>query len=281
MNIKNVFRENSILYEHDVEDIDVRLKKYQNQIGLSLLPNNGRKKIKAYSASPWHGRSHTLLNSDNNEWIVIKGSGCPYLESPYFKTPEIKNHIWGMIDGVTAENEFIKMTKMQNINIPTSKPIALKKIKKIKIEQFSPHLIYYSVKSPFRLIDLDFMNKKQKQYIKKLISDNFPSKYKKTHLIVLDKISEIVSTLYSKKIVHNALTTHNITCALEIVDFEASFEINKSDEDFVEKLSLIPREIIQLHEIAFAVSWWFQESYKVDEIQKILDRNGLLKYLNS
>lgn len=125
------------------------------------------------------------------------------------------------------------------------------------------------------------MNTQQKECIKKLITDNFPSKYKETHLIVLEKISEIVSNLYSKKIVHNALTTHNITCALEIVDFEVSFEINKSDEDLDNKLSLIPREIIQLHEIAFSVSWWFKETYKVNEVQKILDRNGLLKYINS
>jgi len=68
----------------------------------------------------------------------------------------------------------------------------------------------------------------------------------------------------------------------EIKDFRKNyFEINKSDEDLDNKLSLIPREIIQLHEIAFSVSCWFNETYKVNEVQKILDRNGLLKYINS
>ena len=183
-----------------------------------------------------------------------------------------------MIDGATACSEFMKMTRIQNMNIDSSKPLALKKLLNIHIDEFSPHLIYYSLRCPFRLIDLDFMNTKQKKYVKNLISNSSTGIHKEMHLLVLDKISKTVRELYSNNIVHNALTTHNITCALEIIDFETSFEINKTDKDLENKLSLIPREIVQLQEIAFAVSWWFQESYRIDKVEKILDQNGLLHY---
>ena len=44
-----------------------------------------------------HGRSVCVFRNDN-KWIIIKGSGCPYLSIPYDKTPENKNRYWGMIN---------------------------------------------------------------------------------------------------------------------------------------------------------------------------------------
>jgi len=260
------------LYEFDSEDLIVLDKTFENNIGHSISPNNKESELVGFTPTPWHGRSHVIINSEHEKYIVIKGTGCPYLPQPYTLSG-YENHVWGLLDRNAAQQEFSLMQKVSNIGVPTSNPVALKKI---RIDQFSPYLIYYYVKCPYRLIDLDFMASVEKRKIGENIINQYSGKHKLVHLVVLDQLSDYLKIFYSNGFIHNALSAHNVTCELEIVDFESCIDLKTSSITNEERSKLISREIVYLHEISFAVSWWFKEKFDQFEVKKIM----LEKHLN-
>lgn len=249
--------------------------------GHTLYNGFSKEYDKAFVPSPWHGRSQAFISKENNTYLVVKGIGCPYLSSPYFNSNEMDGHIWGFLDEKTAKYEFENMQIANRLlNGRVSAPVALKKI--IDIDGLHPCLIYYNVRNPYRLIDLDFFNSTQKKEIRKNIlslSSNPSEKY--VHIVVVERLCEIIKILYDNNLVHNALSVHNVTCSLELVDFESSFIIDFDDEDFELKASIIPREMIQLREIAYSVSWWFQEKYNIKKIDKLINNSGIAEIIES
>lgn len=261
-----VFNFSTKLYEFDSEDLIVLDSTFKNNIGHSISLNNRESGFVGYTPTPWHGRSHVIINSGLKKYLVIKGTGCPYLAQPYIHSG-YDNHVWGLLEKNAARQEFSFMQKVSNIGIPTSNPIALKKI---SIGQFSPYLIYYSIRCPYRLIDLDFMAVHEKRKIGKNILNQYSGKHKLVHLAVMDQLSDYLKIFYSNGYIHNALSVHNITCELEIVDYESCVDWKSSSISNEEKSRLISREIVYLQEISFAVSWWFKEKFDQFGVQNIL-----------
>ncbi|MDG1056913.1 MAG: hypothetical protein P8O83_04235 [Flavobacteriaceae bacterium] len=265
----------SKLFRHEADDIHNDLN-YFAGYGHSLVEQDSYGFDKSFIPSPWHGRSQAFIQSKNNKFLVVKGIGCPYLKRPYFNSGEMEGHIWGFVNERVAKSEFDKMLIAHKIlNHQTSNPIALKRIKKIEFQGQNPHLIYYEVKNPLRLIDLDFCDLKKKKAIKKeIVNISKNEKQSKIHLLITDKLCEILNKLYSNGLVHNSLSVHNISCSIELVDFESSFLLT-DNENLDLKLSVIPRELIQLREIAYSVAWWFNEIYEVTKVDELIDIHRL------
>lgn len=233
--------------------------------GYCLLENKSNSHVKAIIPSPWHGRSVSICKS-NKKWIVIKGAGCPYMKYPYTITPENKNRYWGLITKDECLREYYFMNKVNSLGVKTSTFLSINKLIGDFKTSIQPYNLIYSLETPLRLIDLDFLNPEQKKLIKNKLLNK--SKYKKLHLHFIDVISEYLLTLYSNGIIHNSLSTHNITLSLELIDFEASFERETCEEGEFNKL--IPREIVQLREIGFSIAYWFEEKYNINDVEDII-----------
>lgn len=242
--------------------------------GYSFVEDETMDKIQCEIPSPWHGRSVCILRNDN-KWIIIKGAGCPYLSIPYEKTPENKNRYWGMINKEDCYREYLMMEKVSNMGIKTSIFSSINKIIGDFGTHIQPYNLIYTLENPLRLIDLDFLNHKKKNLVKNKLTDN--SKFDEVHLTVTDFISNQIYILYTNGVVHNALSTHNITLSLELIDFESSFEKKTYGEKTFR--SLIPRELIHLREIAFSLSCWFNEKYNVTEVDRIIKSKNFYKFL--
>lgn len=268
MNMKyEIFKSNATLYEHSAENVEILDSYFDNNFGLSLLKSNNFGAISGILLSPWHGRSHCLTSKLGDLWIIIKGTGCPYMPNPYTPTQCMNGSKWGMLDRKDAEKEFEIMKQVAEFKTETSIPLALKKIIH---PSFAPYLIYYGLKNPYRLIDLDFMNQNDKKLVRENIFRDNCGRFNSTHLIATYKISKTLKRLYDNGLIHNSLSTHNITCALELLDFEASIQVLNSNYSSETLNNLVLREMIQLREIAYQIAWWFNEDFNSDLVEELV-----------
>lgn len=246
-----------------------------SESGFCLEKNQFSEKIKCIIPSPWHGRSVSIFKS-NDKWMIIKGAGCPYLDSPYKKTPENNDRYWGLISKEDCYKEYEMMIRVQNLGVKTCNFSSINQILGDFNTESNPYNLIYTLENPLRLIDLDFLGEEKKNLVKENLTKD--SNYDEVHLTVVEYLSIQLEKLYANGIIHNALSTHNITLSLELIDFETSFDKETFGVKNFEMF--IPRELIHLREIGFSLSHWFRENYNIRNVEKIIKAKKFDRFLN-
>ena len=208
-----------------------------------------------YSISPEHGRSYYVGQTDDGRYIVSKGNGLSYSQFCFLNTHEMGDGSWGLLlredairdyrNGVLAESLGIKTNKMHCV-IELDKTITIDSANGI---QLRPVLLQYDVECPFRISDTPFI---QRSAIKKeAIKWRYGDFSTPRHIIAAEVLIKNLSILHTKGFLHNAISVHNYTWALELLDFELSRSrdcpLSSGEEELIS--SAFPREAIYTYQI--------------------------------
>lgn len=243
-----------------------------------------------YSVSILHGRSF-VVNQDEQTglYTILKGCGLSYTRHPFINTKENGKNTWGILlqedglrdfnNGCLVANLGIKTNRMQCV-IKLEEEIVLNTNPPVKI---NPSLLQYEVECPLRIEDASF-------YPKDIIrreAEKWRATYKDysspLHCIAAKMLVKNLRILHHNNILHNAISPHNYTWALELVDFEMThskqfpYDKTMSEENIQ---SLYPREIMYTYQIIQNIAQVLGEKSDEKQIEEIFIQNNfdLSKY---
>ena len=233
--------------------------------------------------SPQHGRSFLVgKNSDTRRFIISKGNGLSYTSHVFARTPEQNYDVLGLLRESDALRDYHLGADIAAIGVRTNRmeavieldlPIAITRTETIK-----PVLLQYSVECPYIISDAAFMDKAtiMAEVNKwKTVSD-FDSEY--FHEIAAAFLFQELHLLHSNGILHNALTSQNITWALELLDFElASSPMHPyENEDYRRHVpDLFGREVWHIYQIILDIAGILREPVNHHILEKIIKNNSL------
>ena len=233
--------------------------------------------------SPQHGRSFLVCqDSDAERFTISKGNGLSYTSHIFARTPEQNYDVLGLLRENDALRDYNLGADIAAIGVRTNRmeavieldlPIAITKTETIK-----PVLLQYSVECPYRISDAAFMNKAQiyAEVTKWKTLSDYNSNY--FHEIAAAILFKELHTLHSNGILHNALTSQNITWALELLDFElASSPMHPyENEDYRRHIpSLFGREVWHIYQIVLDIAGILREPVNHHTLEKIIKTNSL------
>lgn len=222
-------------------------------------------KIYMWLISPQHGRSY-IVKKYNERYVISKGNGLSYTNCSIIKINEQDFEIWGLLRLKDALRDFNMGNEVANLGIRTNRMEAVieldKEIQTRKNEFLRPILLQYSVECPYRISDAAFMRPRQiMEYVgkwKNLDKWYCDANYK----IAAHTLISNLRILHNHKILHNALTSQNITWALELLDFEIASSPNYpyESEDYRRHIpDLFNREILHIYQIILDIAWILKE----------------------
>lgn len=248
---------------------------HTGSVPLPLLIGNGQSDL--VCLSPLHGRSF-LARSTNNGSVILKGCGLSYSGYRFLNTSEMGNGTMGLLLEKDAVRDFRLGNEISALGIKTNKMEYVLKLNypiyiKATDEIVFPHILQYSVITPWRIEDAPFM---EKSTIHQIISQwsNATSPY---HICAADTLFCNLRTLHDNGILHNAITTHNYTWGLELLDFELSHSPSMpyEREEDVKLISLLRhREVIHTYQIVNYIAGVLNEEVKWDDLEDILLKYG-------
>ncbi len=236
--------------------------------------------INIYCPSPIHGRSFVVGKNAQGEYIVSKGNGLSYTNNSFLDFSKIGDDVWGYLPKKNAIRDFQIGNEIKSLGINTNHMEYVLQIdSKIKIgtNYFTPYLLQYTVKCPYRISDFAFLDENQKKIIIEDISTANNNKFKNNYLYVADVLVNNLYILHKNHVMHNALHAQNYTWALELLDFEASRTDNYPYEDYryEEYVKILSRgEIIQTYEVINYVAWCLKENIDYTLIDDIFAKYG-------
>jgi hypothetical protein len=244
--------------------------------------NNG---IKKKTASPLHGRSLIAnYNKTKNIYTIIKGCGLTYYPYGFIYTEEFDDHIWGFLTKEAALRDFNCGNFIRELGVSTNFQQAIYELETIPLLRFNkpvntinPIILQYTVKCPFRLADIPYMNKNKVYDFVGNWKNNFKSKYDKLHCIAAEVMLRNIRIMHENETLHNSISIQNYTLLLELVDFETSRTpqtnySSKEDENNWQVLK--KREVIQTLEIINYLAFIFKEKIEVKKLNNIMKING-------
>ena len=92
------------------------------------------------------------------------------------------------------------------------------------------------------------------------------------HLGVAEWLGQTLSLIRKAGWFHNAVTTHNITLKLEMLDYEASHRLDDPTVSNEMLNSLLHRERIHASEVVFYVSFWLGEDFDTSRVKEVFDK---------
>lgn len=215
--------------------------------------------------SPQHGRSFVMGTKDNR-WILSKGNGLSYTQNSILKSIDQTTEIWGLLLYKDSLRDFTLGNEIASLGIKTNVMEAIIKLDfplNLNNETINPILLQYSTESPYRISDASFMTKSQiNNHVlnwKKYDKWNCDKNYKIAANILISNLR----ILHDNQILHNALTSQNITWALELLDFElaSSPSFPYHNEDYERHVpDLFNREIIFTYQIILDIAWILNEN---------------------
>lgn len=258
-----------LVSKQDILDIDIK----------PLFRNDGGEK-RMWLVSPQHGRSY-LVDKRNKKFIISKGNGLSFSNNVIAQTPELPLETWGILYEDAAIRDYrmgieiaslgIKTNNMEavigiDLNLPSG--ISLKK---------KPALLQYSVECPYRISDAPFMEKEQIMgYVEQWTELN-DFKANKYYEIASNILIRNLRLMHSNKILHNALTSQNLTWALELLDFElACSPFNPYEKEEYKRCmsQLFSRELIHTYQIILEIAGILKEKIDFNYIDKVFKDYG-------
>lgn len=228
-----------------------------------LRANKGDHRI--YLPSPQHGRSY-VVGRESERWIISKGNGLSYTQEAFLRTQDQINDIWGILLKKDATRDFILGNEISELGIKTNKMEAVIELdKEIRIsneEIIRPVLLQYSVECPYRISDAPFMSKRLIDfYVRgwdRLNKRSYGDRYKIAAQVLISNLR----ILHDNQILHNALSSQNLTWALEQVDFELTHSPKNpyNNDDYRRHVpDLFEREILHIYQIILDIAWILRE----------------------
>lgn len=223
---------------------------------------------KMFSVSIEHGRSYIVAKMKNGRFIVTKGNGLSYTKYPFLNTFELGNDSWGLLRKDDALRDYTNGIYVESLGIKTNHMQCVFHIdKEISFcnnpsEFIKPVILQYDVECPFRIADYNLCAKS--------LIDPYIAKWRETyndydnplHIIAANVIIKNLRIMHDNEFLHNAISTHNYTWALELVDFEISsskilpFE---NPQDVNHAKSLYHREILYAYNIICSIALCLNE----------------------
>lgn len=232
--------------------------------------------------SPQHGRSY-VVSHHANRWIISKGNGLSYTQKAYIQSKEQSEDVWGLLIRKDAIRDFSLGNEIADLGIRTNKMEAVIELdKSITIDgknYLKPVLLQYSVECPYRISDAAFMPKHLiEHYVKNWIRLDLwkcDAKYK----IAANLLISNLRILHDHHILHNALTSQNLTWALELLDFELaqSPQIPYDNDDYNRHVpDLFEREILHIYQIILDIAWILRERPDYEYLDHLFKCYGFL-----
>ena len=229
-----------------------------------------------FCLTPLHGRSFIVGKTENGRYIVSKGNGLSYTQSPFLHTGEFCDDTWGLLLRQDAERDFLLGQEIEALGIKTNH---MQYVIEVDLEinlpnghKLKPTLLQYDVECPYRICDAPFMDKEIiETEVKKWESINERG-YKKHHLIAANILVHNLRILHDNNILHNAIHEQNYTWALELLDFELACSPKHpyAKEDYQRHVkNLLPREIIQTYIIINYIAGVLKEEIDFSEIDSL------------
>lgn len=239
--------------------------------------NTGKEKM--WLVSPQHGRSYVVAKS-KKKWIISKGNGLSYTQDSLLKSLDQEKELWGLLLYKDALRDFNLGHEINSLGIKTNEMEAIIELDfpiHINNETIKPILLQYSVECPYRISDAPFMYKRQiSQYVKDWKTmDKWNCKHFyeiASHILISN-----LRILHDNKILHNALTSQNLTWALEFLDFElaSSPQYPYESEDYKRHVpDLFNREIIFIYQIILDIAWILRETPDYTYLDSLFKDNG-------
>lgn len=245
----------------------------------------GKRNQRIYTPSPFHGRS-IVVNESGGLYTVLKGSGLTYFPYNFLFTGELPDNAWGFLSKESALRDFEIASYIHNLGIRTNSMDAVIELIDQEIivgeTKSHPFLLQYQVSCPYRLCDAAFIPKKTlNSYVCKWASVDLRGG-NLYHVRAASVLLRNLSILHHFNILHNAISIHNYTFALELLDFELSRTpqhpySSQSDEEF--SVRLYRREFIQTLEIIHYIAFLFRERLCNHSIRELIQKYSLEKYL--
>ena len=238
---------------------------YSKNIDIYPLIRSKSSKINMWVISPQHGRSY-VVGREDNRYIITKGNGLSYTNHRLIKILEQDFEIWGLLRLNDALRDFNLGNEISSLGIKTNRMNAVIELEfNLTFDPtniIKPILLQYSVECPYRISDAAFIDRKTiHKYIKdwyKLDKWNCDSYYK----IAANVLISNLRVLHDHKILHNALTSQNLTWSLELLDFEiaSSPRYPYENEDYRRHIpDLFNREILYTYQIILDIAWILKE----------------------
>lgn len=215
--------------------------------------------------SPQHGRSYLVGINEDGRYIISKGNGLSYTDKLWLNLNEQNKDVMGLLLEEDALRDYTLGNEIAALGILTNRMEAVIELEKdiiIKNEYIRPILLQYSVECPYRISDAAFMRPRQIiEYVdkwKNLDKWNCNKNYEIAAHILISNLR----TLHDNGILHNALTSQNLTWALELLDFELAYSpsVPYSSEDYNRHVpDLFEREILHTYQIILDIAWILRE----------------------
>lgn len=262
----------------DFKPIVVNNRLYHIDIRPYFRDDSGSESM--WLVSPQHGRSY-VVGRRNNRWIISKGNGLSYTCSSIIHSPETPFESWGVLYAKEAIRDFYLRQEIASLGIKTNimeavAEIDLESPSAINIDK-KPAILQYSVECPYRISDAAFMDRELiMTYAAEWVKVNeFGAKH--YYEIAANTLIKNLRILHDHKILHNALTSQNLTWALELLDFELScspaFPYDREDYRNQAQM-LFSREIIHIYQIILDIAGILREKADFRYIDNLFKRYG-------
>ena len=207
-----------------------------------------------YSVGPEHGRSYVVAKQQDR-YTISKGNGLSYSSRPFIYTREGALDTWGLLLKEDALRDYHVGREVEALGIKTNKMQYVVEIDNplhINDQILRPTLLQYDVECPYRISDAAFIPPCElKETVGRWEKMNYKNRGEE-YLVAADVLVDNLRVLHENNILHNAISIHNYTWALELLDFELagslSYPYQREDEER-HKQDLFEREIVHTYQV--------------------------------
>lgn len=239
-----------------------------------------------YSVSPEHGRSYVVGKTEEGRYIITKGNGLSYTQWIFLNTKEMGTNSWGLVlkedalrdfnNGKLAASYGIKTNRMQCV-FELGDTITIADTDNNKCTTLKPVLLQYDVECPLRISDAAFYPKEIiKQYAQKwrieYVDNSSP-----LYMIAANVLINNLRVMHNNNFLHNAITVHNYTWALELLDFEMSNseKYPYNDEVNSEVIQVLyNRELLHTYQVITYIAVVLGETVDFKELDNLFEKKG-------